>query len=356
MHFRTAWSDYFSGSYSNNYNSQLFTGRQTPSGAGVYVSNCLFRSIKLTTYGALCCSSSAQYLLVESTSFFSCKTSSHTGAIYFYHSSGQCVLHEVCCHDCCSTNDNNPQVTCITVNNGASSKNYANYSSFSRCMPSGTSSHYTVYHYHGKICCSSVNISMNKCYGRSGIYCCPSSDSSSSTCSLTFSTFADNIATGYTCIYLTNAGSKYEIKSCNILRNTQPLGNGEGTIFAYANLMVDNSCILKNTATYIFYQQYSSYTITISNCTVDSTANNGYLTTHNTVTKSFILALNHMSTQNCHSEYDSVGALTPIIQTPSSSKKQKQCFTIINYFHQCQLSDKFSLTSILIFNFIYPYT
>ena len=89
---------------------------------------------------------------------------------------------------------------------------------------------------------------MNKCYGRSGIYCQPFSDSSSSTCSLTFSTFADNIATGYTCIYLTNAGSKHEIKSCNILRNTQPLGNGGGTIYANGNLIIEYFCILENTA------------------------------------------------------------------------------------------------------------
>jgi hypothetical protein len=336
MHFRTAWSDYFPGSYSNNCSSQLYTGRQTPSGAAVYVSNCLFISITSgSAGGSLFFSGSPQYLLVESTSFFTCKTSSNTAAIYFSNTNnGQCVLQEVCCYDCWPTNNNDPQVTYIRVNDSPSSKNYVNYSSFSRSFPSGGGPYYTTYHYYGKICCSSVNISINKCYHTSGIYCQPSSDSSSSTCSLTYSTFADNIATGCICIYLLNSGAKHEIKSCNILRNTQPLGNGGGTIYANGNLIIEYSCILENTATYIFYQGHSSYTITLSNCTVDSTSNNGYLTTRNTLTKSFILALNHMSTRNCHSEYDSAGYLTPFIQTPSSKKQRNYC-SCDRFLYQC---------------------
>jgi hypothetical protein len=354
MHFKTAWSDYFSVSYSNNYNSQLYNERQTPSGTAVYVSNCLFRSFTSGSAGALYFYSSAQYLLVESTSFFSCKTSNCAAAIYFYNTNnGQCVLQEVCCYDCWPTANSDPQVTYIRVNDSPSSKNYVNYSSFSRSFPSGGGPYYTTYHYYGKICCSSVNISINKCYHTSGIYCQPSSDSSSSTCSLTYSTFADNIATGCICIYLLNSGAKHEIKSCNILRNTQGTLGSEGTIYAYGNLMIEYSCILENTANNIFFQGHSSYTITLSNCTVDSTSNNGYLTTRNTVTKSFILALNHMSTRNCHSEYDSAGYLTAFIQTPSSSNKPIICYTYFKFIHQCQLSDKFSLINILIFNFIH---
>jgi uncharacterized protein YgiB involved in biofilm formation len=86
-------------------------------------------------------------------------------------------------------------------------------------------------------------------------------------------------------------------------------------------MMFKNSCILENNANTIFYQA-SSYTITVSNCTVDRTSNNGCLTIQNTATKSFIFALNHMSTQNCHSEYDSAVTPTLFIQSPSSSKKR----------------------------------
>jgi hypothetical protein len=191
---------------------------------------------------------------------------------------------------------------------------------------------------------------MNKCYYRS-IYYYPYSDSNSVICSLSYSSFTDNINTGYNCIYLSTSGARYEIKSCTILRNTQGSLNSHGTIYSYGNLVIEDSCILENTATYNFYS--SSYPITLSKCTVDSTSNNGYLTIQNTVTKSFNLSLNHMSTKNCHSEYDSIGTLTPIIQSPTSSKKQKLYFTFGNFFCQYQLRYLVSLISLLLFNFIH---
>jgi hypothetical protein len=111
------------------------------------------------------------------------------------------------------------------------------------------------------------------------------------------------------------------------------------------------SFIFDKNATRIFHQGSSSNTITLSNCTVDSYSSNGYLTTQNTVTKSFILGLNHMSTQNCHSEYDFAGTLTPIIQT---SKKQI-CYTFKRLFEYCPHGNFVALASILHFNFIHQY-
>jgi hypothetical protein len=116
-------------------------------------------------------------------------------------------------------------------------------------------------------------------------------------------------------------GAKCEIKNCNILRNTQGILGTEGTIYSYGNLTIEDSCILENNANYIFRVSSTSYTSTLSNCTVDSTSGNENVITQNTVTKSFILALNHMSNLICQAEYDSAGTLTPIIQSPSPSKK-----------------------------------
>jgi hypothetical protein len=351
LHSRAAWEDHFSVVYYPN--SQLYTSRQTPSGTSVYISNCLFRSISSGSDGGALYCSSVTYLLVESTSFFSCKTSSHGGAIYFTNSGGQCVLYEVCGYDCCSTYSSNYphyQFAYIRVNNAISSKNNVNYSSIVRCVNERSSgSYYTLYLVYGKICCPSVNISMNKCYYRT-IYCQPLSDSNYVTCSFSYSTITDNIATGYTCFCLAAGGTNYEIKSCNIIRNTQTVyPNSEGTIITWGNLMINDSCILENNANRIFHQGNSNYRITLSNCTVDKTTNNGYLTTQNTATKSFILALNHMSTLNCHSEYDVFGTLTPIIQSPSSSKKQIPCFTFQNFFFQSRLRDFISLISVFLF-------
>jgi hypothetical protein len=359
IHIRTAWVDYFTGSPTLIQSKELGT-QQTLSDTSVHVSNCLFRSITSGgNGGALSCSTSVTYFLVESSSFFSCKASGgYGGAIYFESSNGQSVLYEVCGYDCYLTytsSNSRGHFSYIQVKDVITSKNYINYSSITRCGIDNSYSWYTLRNNNGKICCPSVNVSMNKCYDYSGIYCYPYSDSTSGTCLLSYSTFVDNIAIGYTCFWFARSGPNYEIKSCNILRNTQGTLGSQGTINTNGNLMIEDSCILENNANCIFYQG-SSYTITVSNCTVDKTTSYGSFKIKNTVTKSFIFALNHMSTQNCHSEYDSAGTLTPILQSPSSSKKQIQCFTINKFLHQCRLSDVVLLTSFLIFYLIHPYT
>jgi hypothetical protein len=184
MGSRTAWEDHFPLTSTTTFISETITSRQTPSNTGVYFSNCLFRSITTSsTGGVLYCSNSVTYFLIESTSFFSCKTSSSHGAIYFYHSSGQSVLHEVCGYDCCTRNGYSHQFAGIQVNNAASSKNYINYSSIVRCVPT-TTAYYTFTLQHGKICCSSINSSLNKCYRYSGITCWPFNDQNYVICSL----------------------------------------------------------------------------------------------------------------------------------------------------------------------------
>jgi hypothetical protein len=337
MHERAAWDDYFTGSPTLLQTTE-FTSRKNPSDASLYVLNCLFNTFTSGyTGGALYCTSVTSFL-IEFSSFFSCKTSSDGGAIYFTNGGGQSVLYGVCGYDCCTTNSIDYQFAYIVVNNAISSKNCVNYSSIVRCVNENSS--YILYLYYGKNFCPSVNMSLNKCYYRSGICCCPSDDSNYAASSLTYSSFIDNHAAGHNCITFDTSGSKFEIKSCNIIRNTQGSLGSEGTIYTNGNLIIEDSCILENTATKTFHVSSSSYSITLSDCTVDSTSNNGYLTIRNTVPKSFILGLNHMSTENCHSEYDSAGYLTPIIQTPSSSRKQKLC-TCGKNFYQPQLSEYF---------------
>jgi hypothetical protein len=334
--FRTAWNDYFTGS-STNLPSQKYTSRQTPSDTNVYVLNCLFGSMTSTgNGGALYCSSSVTFLLIESTSFFSCKTNGQNGGAIFFQNtnSGQCVLYEVCGNDCCS----NPyyQFAYIYTNNGISSKNYANYSSIARCVNANLDSWLTFYLCNGKVFCPSINVSLNRCYGQEFQFY-PFTDSNSVTCSITYSSFADNFATAHTCFLL---------NSCNVLRNSQGALNSNGIFYINANIEFEDSCILENNANYVFYQASSSYTTTLSRCTVDTASSNQNIITKNTVTKSFILALDHMSTQNCHSRYDSVGTLTP-------SKKQLLCFTYGNFFYQYQLRYLVSLISVFLFNFIH---
>jgi hypothetical protein len=350
MHLRTAWSDYFTGTPTLIQKTEYGTN-QTLSNTNVHVSNCLFRSITSSNNGGALSCSSVSCLLIESTSFFSCKTSSnYGGAVQFYNiNSGQCVLYKICGYDCRSTHTgiSHGQFSRIFVYNVATSKNYFNYSSVARCVTEISNSYFTVLHQYGKVSCISVNITMNKCYCRSGIISQPFNEKNSVISSLAYSSFVDNIAIWYTCIQLWTSGSKHEIKSCNILRNTQGTLDSEGTIYANGNVMIEDSCILENKATYIFRQSLS-YTITLSNCTVDKTTNTGGFSIQSTVTKSFILALSHISTQNCASEYDSVGTLTPIAQN-----KQIICYTYIKISYQHRLSYLIQLISIFLFNFIH---
>jgi hypothetical protein len=201
FHVRNAWGDYFTGSPTSTL-SNKYEARQTPSVASVYVSNSLFGPITTTGQGGvLYCSTSVQYLLVESTSFFTCKASSNGGAIYFYNTnSGQSVLYEVCGYDCCTTSASDGQFTYIYVQNTASNKNYVIYSSVTRCVNKNSGSWYTLRHDYGKNYFLSVNISVNECYSRSAIYSNPFIDSNSVVCLFKYSTFADNVANGYTCL------------------------------------------------------------------------------------------------------------------------------------------------------------
>ena len=129
------------------------------------------------------------------------------------------------------------------------------------------------------------------------ILCYPSNDSNSVTCSFSYSSITDNTASGHICIWFKRNGPKYEMKHCNILRNKEVPGSN-GIFYVSGNCMIKDCYILENTATYIF-NVWSSYTIILSNCTVDKTANNGRLTIQNIVTKSFVQGLNRMS--NCYS-------------------------------------------------------
>jgi hypothetical protein len=355
LHPVIAWNDYFSVNGPTNFDSKTYSSRQNPSDSYVYFSNCLFISITSTSGhgGALLCKS-VTYFLVESSSFISCKASNgYGGAIYFYNTDGQSVLYNVCGYDCCSTYSSGPhcQFAYLYVKNAVTGKNYLNYSSITRCVNGISNSHHTLRLYYGKICFPSVNVSMNKCQHYPGIVCDSYSDSNIVTGLFSYSTFTDNNAFGHLCIYLWNS-AKYEMKSCNVLRNIQGNVGSYGTFYTSRNVLIEDSCILENNANTIFYVH--SNTITLSNCTVDKTTVNGGLIIQKTVTKSFIHALNHMSNLICHAEYDSAGTLTPNIQTPSPSKKQKlYCYTCENFYQLLQQREIVLVINILIFNFIH---
>jgi hypothetical protein len=210
-----SWNDYFTATPVTTINPGEYTSRQVPSNSNVYILNCLFNNCTSIngSGGALCCTV-VECLLIESSSFFSCKAIDGFGGAVYFSFSGQCVLHGICCYNCCAiitAGDPYGQFTWIGVKNDASSKNYVNYSSFTRCMNENTDSYNVLCHVNGKICCQSVNVSINKCYSRSGVLCQPYLDTSSVTASMSYSSFTDNIAFESMCIWFSTEAAKNQM-------------------------------------------------------------------------------------------------------------------------------------------------
>jgi hypothetical protein len=89
------------------------------------------------------------------------------------------------------------------------------------------------------------------------------------------------------------------------------------------NTDISDSCLLENTATYLFCISSSSYTVNLIHCTVDKCNYCGGSLKTSKATMSFILPLVHLSTENCFASFDAVGDLTAVLPertTPMPTK------------------------------------
>jgi hypothetical protein len=315
----------FDDVYGLGNNPTVYAGKQyigsgiSPSANNIYVNNCVFRYCSSSSAGgAIYCGSSVYKFLVEQSSFLSCRTAGNNGgAIYFYSStSGECVLSRTCGYNCSSTytSTSEGQFANIYTKSDISYKSHVNDSSVTRYSKNTSSSYNALYFKGGNILCPSINLTNNECYGNTAIYCYPVSSSISDTFRMSYSSIVNNTANpGSGCILHDNSGSSHCIDTCNIINNQQT-SSGLGTIRANTKVFIKNSCILgNNIGKYVFYT--SSYSITISNCTIDDNSfvtgrYYGTITVNKTIEIAFINALTHIATQNCDSYFDSYGTLT----------------------------------------------
>jgi hypothetical protein len=331
------FSDFYGSGYSNvnHFTGPEYVSPQTPTSNYVYVHDCVFRSCTSSSNGgALYCYSGNNVikLLVGRTSFTSCRTSGQNGgAIYFdSQTSGECILNKICGFDCLSTYSipySNGQFAYALTKSDVTFKNHVNDSSFTRTSKVGTYSSYTLRLDYGNILYPSVNMTNNECWHCSALCCYATASATSNTVFVSYSSIVNNTANGDSiCIaFSSNSISTQLMDTCNVLNNKQT-SYRYGIIYANANLLIKDSCILGNDKNKnIFHEYHASCKITISNCTIDDDifTNGRYygsVTVNKTIENSFINALLHISTRNCDSYFDSYGTLSakPIAPTRKS--------------------------------------
>jgi hypothetical protein len=309
---RTFDDVYGSGLSPTSYTAPEYTDKRVDTSAtNAYVHDCVFRSCTGSSNGgAICCGSGVRRLLVEQSSFISCKTSgSYGGAIYFSNTgNGECVLSRICGFNCYSTNTGASwgQFAYLNPYNNYNYKNHVNDSTITRSSNQNLDVRYTLDLRNGNILCPSVNLSHSVCVYVPALYCDPSSD----TCCISYSSIVNNTASNYMCIYLYDTASSHCIDTCNIINNKQT-SSSIGIIYAVANLLIKDSCILGNyIENTVFYEGSSSCKITISNCTFDNNKSYGSVIFTKMIENAFINALSHIATQSCDSYFDSYGTLS----------------------------------------------
>lgn len=216
---KNAWSDvYTDGSEFTEKTGETIKDTNSHFDASIgnnYITGCDFENITCSSSGgAIYCSSSSTTakMLVESTTFTECHSSSHGGAIYFG-TNGNYAIVKICGYKCSTKNGNKGPFDYVKVtNSGLEIINSINDSSISYSLSSGISVYYTLYHYYGRIIACSLNVSYTNCSGGSGIRCYPYASSASSSgepsCIITLSSFCNNTCNdGWICLELGNGNA-----------------------------------------------------------------------------------------------------------------------------------------------------
>ena len=103
--YRNDFNEYFGENVSPTHERGTYNDQQSVSSTNVYVSECLFKNCSSNSQGGAISTTSTQKLLVESSQFESCETSTgYGGAICIMSTaSGQCIINKVCSIDCMTT-------------------------------------------------------------------------------------------------------------------------------------------------------------------------------------------------------------------------------------------------------------
>ena len=276
--------------------------RQENLGNGdIYVFKCQFIECKATGSsdgGAIFVSSSeSTKMLLESSNFIRCRTERNAGAIYFAED-GSCVFSKVCGFGCYTTGTEDCYMfDYICCSKDLSYKNQINDTTVTHSINENSMG--SMEHDNGIALFKSLNSSLNKCNHDPGMYCNFYKSMLISFCSLDNNT----ASTSSIVLVICHNTKKCEMKFSNIVKNNHVQDSTEeGIILAEGDLVIKDSCIIENEATYTFYERLKSCSITVDNCTLDEdieSKTGNYVMITNISSSSFINALVHLTTGNC---------------------------------------------------------
>jgi hypothetical protein len=266
---KTDFSDFYGPGYTNvkQYSDPKYTVGITPTDQNVYVHDCLFQSCSSSSRGgAISCDSSVYKLLVYQASFISCTTSNSCGGGVYFSSTtyGECIFSRICGFNCSSTYSSGSsygQFAYISIKNDATYKNHVNDSSITHSLGVSTYSFDALYIRSGNILFPSVNITNNVCEYYVAFRVFPTMGTGSpisETFCISYSSIVNNTNIKYYgCLVFDKSGSTERVNTCNVLNNKQT-SSSCGTFYVFANLHIENSCILgNNDNNVVFYESTS---------------------------------------------------------------------------------------------------
>ena len=325
FHFKsfleTSWSDYFG---SAEYTKETDLTEHYTVLDNIWVYGCTFSSINYDGYGAAIHknSNTALNLLVESSVFHECCTSSSGGAIYF--NTGQCVIAFSCGFKCKITNYASGQFCYVQVSTGTN-KNYVIDSSITKTT---TDTFATLLLAFGDVSCKGLNVSNNEVKQFSGIRILDPS-----TCYISFSSFRNNNSTGesdcFTCLDF-RSGSP-QMNNTNIIENAQQI-DWWGIIRAEDSATLTmNNCSLygncNNGKGDVFCTKDSGSSIICSYCSFgpnqQTTYDKGPID-FGTTSESFINYYEFLDLNECKAGLDEWSNIKPVIPTPKPSQTPEE--------------------------------
>jgi len=228
-------------------NTKYFAETKSVSSGNYYVSNCLFHVCWSSEGGGIFVTSSSNFL-IEETTFLSCSATSGKGGGLFFEATGNCVLSKVCSFSCSASSSG---LFCyVKLPNSLEYNNTIIDSSVSHsnCPNSGNG----FFPSYGKIFVSSVNSSKNIGSCHVGIRVDLSSSSEYGDSLISYSCFSDIETKNYVTV-LYGLGGKGEMRSCNVVNNTQIDVSRFGTVCSNFHLNVYDSCVTGNNAERSFH-------------------------------------------------------------------------------------------------------